>query len=442
MANNSGTEKAGLKQGVGLLSVIALGMGLAVGVSIFSVIAPATALAGPAMLLAVILAALPMFVIAVTYAFMGSALPTAGASYEWPRRFISPLTGFVIAWLRIVGSVGAMLILALVLTRYLSMYVEVPTKTTMLAVFALIFGLNLLGVSIAAKVQTVLMAGLIVLFLVFGAWGAPSIQAVNFVPFMPEGWAGVLAATPLLIGMFFGIEAATEVGDEVKNSRRAIPVGVAASILSAMALYLLVAAVALGVLGPQALAASETPVLDAASAFMGSAIAGPVIVIGAVLAIGKSLNALAMVFSRYLFAMAKTGALPPALAKVHPKFGTPHIALAVAFGFCCLGLLAPMNLTSLFLAVNVPTLLKYGATCLAATRIAKHHPDIHAQAVFKPSRKAVTIWGWMGVAASGIVVLLGLTTDWKPYVALLIWGAIGAVWYAMRGRFGIVDREA
>lgn len=433
-------DKPALKQGVGLLSVISLGMGLAVGVSIFSVIAPATALAGPAMLLAVILAALPMFVIAVTYAFMGSALPTAGASYEWPRRFISPMAGFIIAWLRIVGSVGAMLILALVLTRYVSMIVEVPTKTTMFAVYVLIFALNLMGVALAAKVQTILMGGLIAMFVMFGIWGAPSIQPVNFVPFISEGWGGVLAATPLLIGLFFGIEAATEVGDEVKNSRKAIPIGVAASILSAMALYLLVAAVALGVLGPEKLAASETPVLDAAAVFMGHDIAGPVIVIAAILAIGKSLNALAMVFSRYLYAMAKQGALPRSLAKVHPKFGTPHIALAVAFGFCCLGLLAPMNLTALFLAVNVPTLLKYGATCLSAIRIAKHHPEIHAQAHFRPSRKAVTIWAWLGVVAPGIVVLLGLTADWKPYVALVVWGVIGAIWYAVRGRFGVTDQ--
>ncbi|MFN4296300.1 MAG: APC family permease [Brevundimonas sp.] len=426
-----------LKQGVGLISVIALGLGLAVGVSIFSVIAPATALAGPAMLLAVALAAVPMFIIAVTYAFMGSALPTAGASYEWPRRFLSPATGFMIAWLRIAGSVGAMLILALVLTRYVSMLVPVPTKATMLGVFVLIFGLNLWGVAIAARVQTVLMAGLIVLFFVFAGWGAPSVQPESFTPFMSEGWAGVLAATPVLIGLFFGIEAATEVGDEVRNSRRAIPIGVAASIVSAMILYLMVAAVALGVLGPEALAASETPVLDAAAVFMGDDIARPVIVLAAVLAIGKSLNALAMVFSRYLFAMARAGALPASLARVHPRFQTPHIALAVAFGLCVLGLLAPMNLTALFLAVNVPTLLKYGATCLSATRIAQHHPEIHAQAAFRPSRRFVAIWGWLGVVASVVVVLLGLTADWRPYVALTVWGLIGAAWYLVRGRFGV-----
>ena len=51
------SELRELKQGVGLLPVVALGLGTAIGVSIFSVIAPATELAGPAMLIAVPLAA-------------------------------------------------------------------------------------------------------------------------------------------------------------------------------------------------------------------------------------------------------------------------------------------------------------------------------------------------------------------------------------------------
>lgn len=423
-----------LKKNVGLLSVVALGLGTAVGVSIFSVIAPATALAGPGMLLAVVAAAIPMFIIALSYAFMGSALPTAGASYEWPRKFISPFTGFIIAWLRIAGSVGAMLVLALVLVRYVSMIVPLPTKASMLALFVLIFGLNLLGVGIAARVQTILMGGLIVLFFIFAAWGAPSVQQTVFTPLLPEGWAGLLAAIPLLVGLFFGIEAATEVGDEVKDGARAIPIGIAASIISAVGLYLLVATVALGVLGPEALGASEAPLLDAAAVFMGHDIARPLIVTAAVIAIGKSLNAICMVFSRYLFAMGRAGVLPSALSKVHARYNTPHIALAVAFSLCALGLLAPMNLTALFLAVNIPTLLKYGSTCLSAVKVARSHPDLYAQAHFRLGRGATQAWAWIGVVMCGAVILMGLSADWTPYVALLVWGLIGTLYYAVIGR--------
>lgn len=429
-----------LRKGVGLASVVALGLGTAVGVAIFSVVGPATAIAGPSMLLSVVLAAIPMFIIAVTYAFMGSALPTAGASYEWPRRFLSPSVGFMIAWLRIAGSVGVMLVLALVLVRYVSMLVPIPAKPSMLAVFVLIFGLNLFGVGVAARVQTVLMAGLVLLFFVFAAWGAPSVEPEAFAPFFPAGWNGALAAVPLLVGLFFGIEAATEVGDEVRNGRRTIPMGIAVSILSAVALYLLVAGVALGVLGPEALGESEAPLLDAATVFMGSDIARPLIVTAAVVAIGKSLNAMCMIFSRYLFAMGRTGALPHALAAVHPRFGTPHVALAVAFTACALGLLLPMDLTGLFLAVNIPTLLKYGSTCLSAVQLMRRDPELYEAATFKLGPRFTVVWAWLGAAAAVVVVLLGLSADWKPYAALLAWGLIGGLYYLVRRRLAAPAR--
>ena len=419
-----------LKQGVDLAAVVALGLGTAVGVAIFSVIAPATALAGTGMLLSVIIAAVPMFVIAVNYAFMGSALPTSGASYEWPRRFIHPAVGFFVAWLRIAGSSSAMIVLALVLVRYVSMLVPVPTKPTMFALFALVLLANLFGVGIAARVQKTLMAALIVLFLIFAGWGATAVESVHFT--VPEAlnWTGVLAAVPLLVSLFFGIEAATEVGDEVSNGRRMIPLGIALSITSAVALYLLVAVVALGILGNDALAASQAPILDAATRFMGP-LATPVIVLAAVVAIGKSLNAIFMVFSRSLFAMARAGVLPPALARVHPRWGTPHVACLAVFGFCVACLLLPMSLTFLFLSVSIPTLLKYVTTSLCAAKVVKEHPDLYENARFKFSPGAMRLWGYAGVVNALTVIVLGLGADTRPYYVLLGWGAIGALYYVL-----------
>src|SRR5262245_21841103 len=138
-----------LKQGVDFFSVVALGLGTAVGVAIFSVIAPAAKLAGPSMLAAVAITAVPMFIIALTAAFMGSAFPVNGASYEWPRRFLHPLIGFAISWLRLAGQVGALIVLALVLVRYLSMLTPLPVKPAMFAAYAGVFALNFFGIGVA-----------------------------------------------------------------------------------------------------------------------------------------------------------------------------------------------------------------------------------------------------------------------------------------------------
>ena len=427
-----------LHRGVDLWAVISLGLGTAVGVAIFSVIAPATALAGPGMLLAVLIAAAPMFIIALTYAFMGSALPTSGASFEWSRRFVSPFLGFMIAWLRIVSNLGAILILALVLIRYLNMVVPLPTKPAMFVVFVIFWAVNILGVGLAGRLQVLMIGAMIALFAVFAAWGAPSITPQAYEPLLPQGWAGVFAAIPLLIGLFFGLESSTEIGDEVKDARRTIPLGLALSILAAVVLYMLVAGVTMGVLGASALGASDTPLLDAAEVFMGPW-AKPLIVTAAVVAIGTSINSLYLGFSRNLYAMARAGMLPKALLKVHPRTGVPHVALTVILVGATLGLAAPMNLTALFLAVNIPTLLKYVGVSLSAAVVARRHPEIYEAARFKLSKRATVFWAYAGTIMALVVALLGLGADWTPYAALGVWAILGIGYYLafIRARGGV-----
>lgn len=421
-----------LKKGVDLPAVIALGLGTAVGVAIFSVISPATGIAGPGMLIAVPIAAVPMFIIAVSYAFMGSALPTSGASYEWPRRFLHPFVAFVISWLRIAGTTSALLVLALVMTRYLSMAAPIETKPTMLAAFVVVFAINFFGVKLAGRILTLLVALLVVLFLGFTAWGATSVDPANYQPVLPHGWNGVFAAVPLLVSLFLGIETAAEVGDEIENGRKNLPVGIAVAIFAAVALYLLVGAVAIGVMGAPALAASDTPILAAATKFMGP-VAKPLVIAAAVIATGKSLNGITMVFSRYLFAMGRSGVLPSALARVHPTFGTPYVALIVVFVLCAAGLLLPSSLTLLFLAVNIPTLLMYAAASLSGARVAAHHPEIYAGASFKMGRGLTQAWAYLSVLVALGLIALGITTDWRPYAALAAWGLLGVIYYAIRG---------
>ncbi len=246
--------------------------------------------------------------------------------------------------------------------------------SVLLAVLMLALLANLFGVHIATRVQKVLLVGMLILFAVFVVWGgATGVDTARLRPVFPHGGHGMIAATPLLMGLFFGIEAATEAGAEVADSRRTIPLGIALSIGSATLLYLAVGFVALGVLGGDALGASEAPILDAARRFMGPA-ATPLIVLAAVLSIGKSLNALFAMFSRSLYAMGQSGMLPSALGRVHPRWQTPHVALFAVFLLGCVGLLLPMELTFLFLAVNIPNLLKYGSICLAAARVVERHP--------------------------------------------------------------------
>ncbi|EJL31611.1 APC family permease [Novosphingobium sp. AP12] len=425
---------ASLRKGISLWGVVSLGLGTAVGVSIFSAVSPATALAGPGMLLAVVIAALPMYLIAVSYAYLGSADPVSGASFVWPSRYLHPTLGFFIAWMRIIANMGAMVVLALVLVRYVSMLVPLPVKPTMFAVLVLALVANLFGVGVAARAQTLMVGALILLFGLFVVWGGVTVaEPARLEPFLPHGFHGALAAAPLLMGLFFGIEAATEAGGEVANSRRNIPIGIALAIGSATVLYVAVAFVALAVLGPDALAGSEAPILDTARRFMGP-LAVPVIVLAAIAAIGTSLNSIFTMFSRSLFAMAEAGVLPRVIARVHPRSHVPHMALFAVFGIGCAGLLLPMELTFLFLAVNIPNLVKYGSICLSAARVARDYPALHEGAGFRPARGTMKALGVAGAVCALGLIAVGLEADWRPYVLLAVWGCVGAVWYVARKR--------
>jgi len=429
--NSAESQHSVLKQSVSLWGIVALGAGTAIGVAIFSILAPGATLAGPAMLLSMLIAVVPMILFAVTYAFMGSAAPVSGASYEWSRRFIHPFVGFIIGWLRIAGSTSALVLYAFVLVQYWSMAIDLPVKPAMFAVLFVFYVMNTLGVSVVARGQSLMVFVLLATcaVLVISAFSTGDVG--KFTPLLTHGWSGTFAAVALMVSLFLGIETATEVGEEVKNARSTLPLGIGLAIVLTATIYFAVAAAAIAVLGAGPLGASEAPLLDMAKVTLGK-FGQPLILISATVAIGTSLNAIGLIFSRSLYAMGRSGVLPNALAKVHPRWGTPYVATTAAFLLCVLGLLMPLNLVFLFLAVNIPTLLKYGATSFAATRVVRFHRDIYNAASFKLQPGAMQAWAWAAVVCALLIIALGLSADWRPYAVLGGWFVLGLMYYAAR----------
>ena len=431
-------DNAGLRKSVGLTGVVMLGAGTAIGVSIFTVLQPASAIAGSGLLVAMLIAAAPMILFALVYAFMSSAVPRSGASFEWPSRFVHPLFGFLVAWLRILGSIAAMIVLATVLVSYLQMaelplFDLLPAKAMMAVLISAIFLINWVGVKLATGAQTLMMVVLLVAMGLFIGAGAPALDLDRIGSPLAVGWPAIVAAVPLMITLFLGIETATEIGEEVRDARRTIPRGITLAVLLTAVFYFAVAFVALGLLGPSSLTASDAPLLDAARTSLG-ALAVPVIVTSAAVAILQTMNAIALIFSRYLFAMGRSGALPQGLAAVSPRFGTPHVALLVAYVGTMAALALPSNLVFLLLAVNIPTMLKYLASCLSAVGLVRNHPELHARASLEWSRGRVEGVALAGVAAAILIIIAGLGADWRPYVLVIAWGLVGLIYWVLRNR--------
>jgi basic amino acid/polyamine antiporter, APA family len=422
-----------LRQDISLMDSVAISLSASVGVSVFSILAPTVRIAGPGVMVSLTLAAIPMFIFGLVYAFLSSAVPVSGACYVWPAKFVHPYVGFLVTWLRITSSAGSLHLLAVVFVGYLSKLVTVSALPTMFLLLTSVFLLNLAGVFLLGRAVTILVVIKLAVLFMFVLLGLGQIMASHFIPVLPGGAWGVLAVLPMMASLFGGIESAAEAGEEVRDARTTISRGIAISVVLALAVYFGVAVVTIGTLGSSATAASSAPLFDAGARFLGSFTA-PLLLIVALASILAALNTAFLVFSRFLFAMGRSRALPAAFGKVHAERGTPYVAVICAYA-CGIGsLLLPSSLAFLFLAVSLPSLLKYGANCLAAYRMVSRHPEIHAQAALRLSRPVVRVVSLFGIVCAVAMAASGIEADWKPYAILLTWAAVGTVYWRLRKR--------
>lgn len=115
-------------------------------------------------------------------------------------------------------------------------------------------------------------------------------------------------------------------GEEVRQPERNLPRAILLTLIGVVGMYLLVTLVALGSVPASRLGASTAPLAEAASAFGGAA-ARRLIVCCALLTTAATANAVLVVTSRVVFAMARDGLLPSGLAAVHRRTGAPWAAV-------------------------------------------------------------------------------------------------------------------
>lgn len=424
-------ERGTLEDQVGLIGVMSMGVGAALGSSVFAVLGPAAKLGGSGILLTIGLAALPMVFFAVVYAFLASISPRTGASFEWPRQFINPFSGFMVSWLRILGQVGLMVTFATVLVNYVQMVMSLPPRLTEFVLFCAVMLLNIRGIVAAVGVQTVILCLFLLVLAIFVVTGIPDIALVRIAPLMPNGIWPVLLAVPLMVSLFTGIESATEIGEEVKNAKRNIPLGIGIGMVLITVVYFAVSFVALGLVGPGPLGASNAPLVTAGRQSLGS-FATPLIVTGAVLALLKSLNASYILFARSLFAMGRAGYLSRRLGQIHQPRSVPRAALLAAFAGCCLGLFMPQGMIFLFVASSIPLVVKYMSICVCGIRVLRQSDSGEVRC---SRRRGATVrtCAWLGVVSALGILGLAIKDEWRASAIIAGWTVCGVIYWKLAG---------
>jgi basic amino acid/polyamine antiporter, APA family len=330
-----------LARRLGTGDAVVIGLGSMIGAGVFSAFAPAAAAAGSGLLIGLALAAGVAYCNAVASAQLAAQYPTSGGTYVYGRERLGEWWGFLAGWGFVVGKTASCAAMALTFAWY-----AVPGSAwgqrlaAVLAVVALTAA-NYRGITRTAGLSRVLVVGSVLALLVVVVAVATSGEAHaerlgGSTSLWSGGVYGLLQSAGLLFFAFAGYARIATLGEEVRDPERTIPRAIPIALGIAVALYAAVGVTILLAAGPNALAASTTPVATAAR-LAGEAWAVPLVRVGAAVASLGALLALIAGIGRTSLAMARNGDLPGWLAAVHPRFRVPgHAELAVAFAVCVL----------------------------------------------------------------------------------------------------------
>ena len=374
---NASSPQPALRRAVGRWQLFGLSINDVVGSGIYLLPAAAAALLGPASLWGILLAGLAVGLLVLCYAQAASYFDEPGGSYLYAREAFGPLAGFEIGWMlvltRIASAAAVSNGLAEAVTYFWPGAASGEMRIAIVAgSLAFLVGINIIGVRAAARTGVLLAIAKILPLLMFIAIGAMYVdmsQAPVLAADIPLADLGEAAL--LLLFAYAGFENLPAAAGEYRNPRRDVPFALLAMIATVTLIYVAVQWVALGTL--PGLAASQTPLADAAARFGDGWLVLMLTVGAAVSILGTTSNTI-MLGPRYLLAVANDGFGPRVLTRIHPRFRTPAVAI-VFIGALSLLLALTGSFVQLALLSVVARLVTYISTAVAVVVLQRRHGD-------------------------------------------------------------------
>ncbi|MFD9815009.1 APC family permease [Streptomyces sp. NPDC059080] len=369
----------------------ALCAGAVLGPGVLTLPSLAAAAAGPASLLAWILLLAMCVPVAASFAALGARHPDGGGVATYVHRAMGPRAAATVGW----WFYGAVPIGVVSAAWIGGTYVadaagwgEAGAAVVGGLVIAGALASNAAGLRMSGRVQLLLGAGLAAVLLCTVLVSAPQVSAAHFTPFLPGGWSSVGSAASVLFFAFAGWEAASHLSGEFADPARDLPKVTRNTLLTITVLYLGLAVVTIGVLGPAA-ADTDTPLTVLLTRSVGAA-ARPVAAVAALFLTFGAVNSYLAGASRLGAALGRDGAAPRALAKGCGPGEVPRRSLAVLGCACAL-----LGVAAGFGGAGLDLLMRATATCLAAVTLA----GLGAALVLLERRT----WLWWGVLGSAIL---------------------------------------
>ena len=406
---------------VGRWQLVGLSVNDVIGSGIYLLPAAAAALLGPISIGAVVLAGVAVSLLVLCYAQASSFFDQAGGSYLYAREAFGSFIGFEVGWMLVITRVTTAAALsnglAEAVTHFLPMAdtggMRVAIVTGSLLLLAWI---NIVGVRSAARAGVFLAITKLLplaMFMVIGAFfvdmSVATPLALGDVPVQ-----NLAKGALLLLFAYAGFENMPAAAAEYRNPRKDVPFAMLTMIVIVTFIYGVVQWIALGTL--PGLAESTTPLADASARFGGTWLALILTIGAAVSILGTNCNTI-LFGPRYVMALSMDGYGPKALARIHPRYRTPAVAI-VAVTVVSLALALSGSFVELALLSAVARLTAYLAVSASVLVLRKRHGGrkealrlpggaLIPAAAFLLSLALLTSAGWANLAAAGLAVLAG-----------------------------------
>lgn len=433
-----------LESKVGLPGGVALVVGGVIGMGVYVMIPSIAAKAGAAVWLSISIALGISLLSVLPLIQISSALPVAGGGYMWCSRLLHPLVGILVSWWAIIGGAASVCVVATGLADLLMPYVPFSISIHLLAalLIAAFFLTYLFGIRLLTTLQ-LLMSVQLVLALTIYAIAVMSSGEASYELSMPHtdkfGISVVLAFNVCL-----GFQIITEMGEDMKNPKRNIPLALALGSVVILLIYLGVSVSYLGTVGIDNVADffesnRNAPLLKSAEPHLSSfwlAFLG----LGGIFAGLTSFNAGAIALPRELFSQARDKTIPSIFAKLTKGYQSPLSAVSLFFGIVIVQLVwghimdtsgaleylkfdSPIDYYGFMAVFGIMLLTVF--ISIAAWRLPKLYPDHYKAAYFKLSKPALYILVVISVLTSaGFVVFLSTHFLIVPFFYSLITAAL------------------
>jgi amino acid transporter len=342
--------------------------------------------------------------VSLVSAELTTAMPVEGGFYRWTRAAFGDFWGFLAGWWNWCASFLLGAVYAVLFTDYVASYFPQLTGWRHYAVAVLVIALityvNVRGIRVVGNVATAMELGIL---LAVSAMCIASVRMWHLNPFVPV----VPPHKPIFevfgigftlgLWLYAGYEQVSSVAGEVENPQRSYPRALAWVVPLSMLTYLLPTACSLAAVGNWQ--QWHTGYFSDLARLIGGPRLEIVITLAAAIMNLSILNSTMLTTTRMPSAMAEDGylwGLSPVFSRLHPRFGTPWIAILFsALIYALLSWHTVLQLLSVYIWLRVATSV---LTVLSAWRLRRTRPDL--------KRSFRIPWGRMGLGYSVIAPLV------------------------------------